>query len=175
MASASSVVPCSASAYLRQRDDEPSSRVALLVALSVALCGLAGCYPRIEDGIAFRLVYSPAAVRRPRPYVASEARSWHGAFGAPWGSLVLSVLITFLPGLMVSFSKSGTQPFAGIHSSSSSNCSAVPPAWSALPLAVLAGVVYRHLHANTHEARDRVVRAVSIWTMLVATAPTSSL
>lgn len=163
MRSATGVLPSSVSA------PRVSARLwlALAAGLGCAVCAYAGLYPRFDEG-RFRVVLALTSAPFAAAVVAAalDARSWQRAFGRTLAmAMVLGVASTIIPAAMLTTHGGGEfvlAVFFGMF------FGAPTGGLYGLPLAILAALGWRHVHAQTHEATDRAARLAGAWLFVVA-------
>jgi hypothetical protein len=150
-------------------DSPVSARLwlALAAGLGCAVCAYAGLYPQFDGG-KLRLVLALTSAPFAAAVVAyaSSARTAARAFGATLlVAGLLGIASTIVPAMILTW----RQPnelfialFFGLFFGAGTGLV------YGLPLAVLASLGHRHVHAQTHEGTDRAARIAGIWLFALA-------
>jgi len=145
------------------------ARVAAVAAAAGGACGLAGLWPRIEDGLVLRLTMAgtSAVFAAVVLVVALCAKTSSGAVGRAIGlSSVLGFASAILPSVMLK-AEDPTIPTAAFFVASLF-CGPVIGFMYGLVLAALAGMTWRDVNAWTHDGTDRATRDAALWAFFPA-------
>jgi drug/metabolite transporter (DMT)-like permease len=141
--------------------------LALAAGAGSAVCAYAGLYPRFDEGtlrgvIALTSVPFAAAVVA----YALSARTPLRALGtALMTAGMLGVASTVIPGVILTWDRPNELGFVAIFGTV---FGAITGLTYGVPLAILASLGHRHMHAQTHEGTDRAARIAGTWLFIVA-------